>query len=198
MKCVHKYCSAGLITVPRELEDEEGDQSKYETSELLPSGDEYRKICEALNCHSLESQFEHRVCMVAKCSDFISPELDERQTRPELDQQPDMESPVKASSERIQLLQYSLMSLCGQLLCRSSSGAVYLDCMAENCYDFPMDGDDYLTEPESLSSDGSIIAEKSLMRKRRVNAISAQCIESQCSGKGGVSRKLCIMKNCHG
>ncbi len=257
IKCVQRYCSAGLVTIPRDLEEEEENQSTDTISHLLPSAEDALKVCDALYCQSIASHLEHLICLSKRCAPIVSYMSGDTHQLDRLSSLAVMHHlyPLGSTGDRLRLLQFSLLSLCGTESCSEFTGADFLQCVARECngrhmekkslqtkkhetqetHDTMGQSDDSIlkqqtdssqSEPgliksnwkrsqsdpdlensqlepslekiQSESSSEKSQSEPSLMRKRRVNAISAQCIMSQCGRKGGVQRKLCIMRFCHG
>ena len=194
MKCVQRYCPAGLVTVPRELEGE--GEGEYPTSSV----DDVIRVCAALKCDAVTSKLQESLCRSAQCDAFM-PTAEEELGQPEamsrlLPEAPESLPPSATSSHRLRLMHYSLLNLCGELNCPSTRGADYLDCMALHCYpDLPDTSSETGSDSNANKVDQS---EPELMRKRRVNAINAQCIQSQCGSKSGSQRKICMINYCHG
>ncbi len=274
IKCVQRYCSAGLVTIPRDLDELEPEDQSSEISHLLPSVDDAFKVCDALYCQSMTSHLEHLICMSVHCEQIMSYISGDNDRADPISRFAAMHHmyPTGLSRDRMRLLQFSLLNLCGQASCSGSGGADYLQCMARNCYSQRREKKSIqekkhyvdLEEQTAQSEVGKLMhemhqlgsnkiniqpdpssenshskwkrnqakqslnknksqpslgkyqldasldenqlesslekdqSEPGLMRKRRVNAISAQCIMSQCGQKGGVARKMCIIRLCHG
>ena len=195
MKCVQRYCPAGLVTVPRELEEGDGDGDYPELSV-----DDVIRVCAALGCDAVTSKLQERLCRSAQCDAMMSTaeeELGQSDTLSRLlPEGPESLPPSATSSNRLRLMHYSLLNLCGGLNCPSSRGADYLDCMALHCYpELPDTSSETGSDSNAIKVDQS---EPELMRKRRVNAINAQCIQSRCANKSGPQRKICMINFCHG
>ena len=197
MKCVQRFCPAGLVTVPRELDEAEG---QYPFSEdQVPTVEDLIKVCAALKCEAITSDLQEGLCRSAKCDVMMSRDEDD------ISQSDSMSGLLPAtatatsssSSNRLQLMYYSLLNLCGKSNCPSSRGADFLDCMALHCYPELPEGKN---SESQIDSDANSVeeSEPGLMRKRRVNAINAQCIQSQCGSKSGSARKICMINFCHG
>ena len=218
MKCVQRYCPAGLVTVPRELEEDGAAPGGISVDDVI-------KLCAALKCDAVTSTLQETLCLSAHCDEVVSTVEGAGTSRMMLhddataSQSPHLENGSRvsgkdsSSSQRLRLMRYSLLNLCGEVHCPSSRGADFLDCMALRCYPTATrDETEDLTEiPEPAassdqqqqprdSSDANRVDQSApgLMRKRRVNAINAQCIQSQCGSKSGPARRLCMINFCHG
>ncbi len=217
MKCVQRFCPSGLVTVPREIENEDYPSTSLVSGEpQSPTLDEVVRVCATLQCQAISSQLQEVLCRSAKCdlvlSGQVEEEAEEESTRPESlsSLMPELPSTAAGSTPRLRLLHYSLLNMCGELNCPDLHGADYLNCMALHCSGGTGEGEERAGGSDSGGAAGKLAAgagdvsrgdassEPALMRKRRVNAVNAQCIQSQCGSKTGPARKICMINFCHG
>ncbi len=158
-----------------------------------------RKLCGTIFCHHAVSAFSHQMCMAAKCN--LHPHGRDHQTNDKNDPE-DSLTPRMKLSQRLKQLKISMAKPYGHFVCSIASGISYLQHFAHNCFGLHPQLSQFLRHGSGqqnpiLSGKEDESELKSFKRRRRLASISAQCIESHCSGKRGTSRQFCIMQYCN-
>ncbi len=160
-----------------------------------------RRICGLIFCHQMSTRVTRHLCMVTKCNPAfikkqIKDQLNTLSTKSELSyqNQPLLHNRIQEHG----VLLEALFSHCRDHYCEGARGShSYQQCAVRNCYGILARMNHMKNEDRVISNFDEEDQGMSNVTKRRVNAISAQCIASQCGRRRGTLRKVCIMQYCN-
>ena len=173
-RCLFLHCRHALVTVPRDLDEQ------YQPNSGLPSNmmDDYKEysICVDSQCGHHEKSSKYADCIASSC---LGEQKVHKRGRQPPHHAPKMERFGTAMD----------FTSCLDFYCTGLPLNSYADCVEEKCAQLAA------SAPEAPPVGDQ---ESGLVRKRRVNDITALCISKYCGTRKGVTRNMCIYRQCSG
>ena len=175
MRCISKHCPAGLVTVPRDVDDDD------DVSEALDTSSNLQRMCAYIQCGHTSNPQELYECVRTKCDTSL------------------VGSTVDSSPAALEPDALLRLDICALTECKGRHGAAYLDCMEQRCSPQLEDTERNDEETEVKKDVDLLSPDFPLVRKRRVNPAMALCIDkhsTKCSGER-LERAVCLKNYCN-